>query len=188
MIDWEHISLEDLAAFVAQELRKHGIETILVGGACVTIYSHNRYQSYDIDFATYEDMRRVKKVMALLEFYPKGRHFAHVNCPWLVEFIAPPVAIGKEPVVVFEEKILPLGTVRLLRVEDSVKDRLASYFHWNDRQSLEQAIEVCLATPVDIGEVEAWALQENQHTQFLEFLQRLNQRICDKRASDDGKV
>jgi hypothetical protein len=176
MIDWEHITLEDLAAYVAQELRKQGIETILVGGACVTIYSNNRYQSYDIDFATYEDMRRVKKAMATLEFHLKGRHFAHEKCPWLVEFIAPPVAVGKEPITTFEEKKLPLGTIRLLRPEDSVKDRLASYFHWNDRQGLEQAIEICLATPVDLREVEAWAVQENHQVQFEEFSKKLNQQ------------
>lgn len=45
MIDWEHISLKKLAGYVSEELRKCGIETILVGGACVTIYSENRYQS-----------------------------------------------------------------------------------------------------------------------------------------------
>lgn len=176
MIDWEHSSLEDVAAYVAQELRKQGIETILVGGACVTIYSNNRYQSYDIDFATYEDMRRVKKAMATLQFHQKGRHFVHEKCPWLVEFVAPPVAVGKEPIVTFEEKKLPLGEIRMLRPEDSVKDRLASYFHWNDRQSLEQAIEICLATHVDLREVETWAIQENHQAQFEEFSQKLKRK------------
>lgn len=43
MINWSKISLEELAGFVSEELRKRGIDTILVGGACVTIYSKNRY-------------------------------------------------------------------------------------------------------------------------------------------------
>ena len=45
MIDWKKISLKDFAGYISEELRKRGIETILVGGACVTIYSNNRYQS-----------------------------------------------------------------------------------------------------------------------------------------------
>lgn len=37
MIDWGEITLKELAGFVSEELRKRGIDTILVGGACVTI-------------------------------------------------------------------------------------------------------------------------------------------------------
>ena len=61
MIDWVNISLCDLAGYISEELKKKGIDTVLVGGACVTIYSENRYQSYDLDYVTYEDMRKVKR-------------------------------------------------------------------------------------------------------------------------------
>lgn len=63
MIDWSTISLRDFAGFLSEELRKKGIETVLVGGACVTIYSKNRYQSYDLDFITYDDMKKVRKAL-----------------------------------------------------------------------------------------------------------------------------
>ena len=68
MIDWTTISLRDLAGYLSEELRKRGIDTILVGGACVTIYSENRYQSYDLDYITYVDMKKVKKALAELGF------------------------------------------------------------------------------------------------------------------------
>jgi hypothetical protein len=42
MIDWANISLQEPAGYVSEELRKRGIDTFLVGGACVTIYTHNR--------------------------------------------------------------------------------------------------------------------------------------------------
>jgi 2-polyprenyl-6-methoxyphenol hydroxylase-like FAD-dependent oxidoreductase len=70
MIEWEKISLKELAGYVSEQLRKRGIDTVLVGGACVTIYSENRYQSYDLDYVTYDDMRKVKKI--LLELGPAG--------------------------------------------------------------------------------------------------------------------
>ncbi|QVL55148.1 MAG: hypothetical protein KFB95_07485 [Simkaniaceae bacterium] len=60
-VNWKNISLEELAGYLSEELRKDGIDLILVGGACVTIYSKNRYQSYDLDFITYEDLNKVKK-------------------------------------------------------------------------------------------------------------------------------
>jgi hypothetical protein len=41
MIDWTKISLKEFAGYLSKELRKKGIETVLVGGACVTIYSEN---------------------------------------------------------------------------------------------------------------------------------------------------
>jgi hypothetical protein len=55
MINWSSISLKDLAGYISEELKKRGIDTILVGGACVTIYSNNKYQSYDLDYITYDD-------------------------------------------------------------------------------------------------------------------------------------
>ncbi len=96
MMDWKNISLKELAGYISEELRKRGIETILVGGACVTIYSENRYQSHDLDYVTYEDMRKVKKALLELEFTEKARYFQHPECPWFVEFVSPPATVGKE--------------------------------------------------------------------------------------------
>lgn len=80
MIDWANMSLKDLAGYVSEELRKHEIDTVLVGGACVTIYSENRYQSYDLDYVTYEDMRKVKKALTEIGFIEKSGYFRHEGC------------------------------------------------------------------------------------------------------------
>ena len=48
----EHTSLEELAAVVSETLEKAGIIATLSGGAAVSIYSNNRYQSEDLDFVT----------------------------------------------------------------------------------------------------------------------------------------
>ena len=98
MIDWGQITLKELAGYVSEELRKRGIETILVGGACVTIYSENRYQSYDLDYITYEDMKKVKKALQELGFHEKARYYYHEGCQWIVEFVSPPIAVGTVPV------------------------------------------------------------------------------------------
>jgi hypothetical protein len=64
----------------------------------------------------------------------------------------------------------------MLRIEDSIKDRLASYFHWNDRQGLEQAIAICKERQIDLREVEKWAVQEGFPQKFQEFLKRAKKK------------
>lgn len=70
-MDWKKISLAELAGFLSKKLKENGIDIILVGGACVTIYSQNRYQSYDLDFVVFEDMKKVRRVLTELGFIEK---------------------------------------------------------------------------------------------------------------------
>jgi len=176
MIDWKTVSLENLAGFLSHELRKRGIEIILVGGACVSIYSHNRYQSYDLDFVAYEDMKKVKQALSELGFHENGGYFKHVDCDWIVEFVSSPVAVGKEIISEFENVKVATGMIKMLRIQDSIKDRLASYFHWNDRQGLDQAIAICLEQTIDLSEVEHWSIKEGFQEKFQEFLKRLHKQ------------
>lgn len=169
MIDWANISLKDVAGFVSEELRKKGIDTVLVGGACVTIYSENRYQSYDLDYVTYEDMRKVKKALLELGFTERQKYFQHKDCPWFIEFVSPPVAVGNEPVQKFSNVKTPLGTIKMLQPIDSVKDRLASFYHWNDKQALEQAVNICLEQKIDFKELKKWSTVEGHEKKFQLF-------------------
>ena len=52
-MNFSNIDLKDLACFIYETLKKAGIDAVLVGGACVSIYSQNRYQSSDLAFLTY---------------------------------------------------------------------------------------------------------------------------------------
>ena len=47
-INWKTITTKDLAALIYQHLKNDGIDAILVGGSCVTIYSKNKYVSQDL--------------------------------------------------------------------------------------------------------------------------------------------
>lgn len=175
MIDWASISLQDLAGFISEELRKRGIDTVLVGGACATIYSENRYQSYDLDYVTYEDMKKVKKALEEIGFIQKEKYFRHKDCQWFVEFVSPPVTIGNEPIFQFNNVKTAFGTIKMLKPIDSVKDRLASFYHWNDRQGLEQALNICLEQKMDLKELERWSVNEKQEKKYEIFRQKLEQ-------------
>ncbi len=173
MIDWESISLKELAGYISEELRKRGIDTVLVGGACVTIYSENRYQSYDLDYVTYEDMGKVKKALLELGFSEKARYFQHEGCPWFIEFVSPPAAVGNEYIREFNSLETRFGKIKLLRPVDSVKDRLGAFYHWNDRQGLEQAINICLEQNIDLSEVKKWSQSEGYSEKYEIFLERI---------------
>jgi hypothetical protein len=54
-MDWKKIKVKELAGLICKNLKEDGIQIILVGGSCVTIYSNNRYLSHDLDYVGYED-------------------------------------------------------------------------------------------------------------------------------------
>ncbi len=174
-MNFKNISIEQLAAIVSQKLQEHGIDSILVGGGYVSIYSHNRYQSYDLNFVTYEDMKKVTKALKELNFTKKKRYFQNSDCEYYIEFVSPPVTIGNEPIHTYEYHKTSLGTIKMLTPTDSVKDRLASYYHWGDQQGLMQAITICQEIPekVDLYEIKKWSIREGQKRKYEIFLKQL---------------
>ena len=54
-----------------------------------------------------------------------------------------------------------LGEIKLLTPTDCVKDRLASFYFWNDWQSLDQAIMVCKKEKINIDEIKKWSKKED---------------------------
>ncbi|NGX41620.1 MAG: hypothetical protein KR126chlam4_01463 [Candidatus Anoxychlamydiales bacterium] len=177
-INFKKITLEKLAAIISEKLKEHSIDSILVGGGCVSIYSQNRYQSYDLDYVTYEDKKKIKKALNELDFYEEGGCFIHKDCKYYIEFVAPPVAIGKEPIVNYEYHRTSLGTIKMLTPTDSVKDRLAAFYHWDDKQSLDQALIICKTIPqkIDIDEIKKWSKNEGHLKKFKIFLEYLKKK------------
>jgi len=45
-------SILEIASLVSQALEAEGIVAVLSGGAAVSIYSDNKYESFDLDFIT----------------------------------------------------------------------------------------------------------------------------------------
>lgn len=174
MIDWSKITLKEFAGYVSEALKQHGIDAVLVGGACVTIYSNNRYQSYDLDYVTYEDMSKVRKVLKGLGFKEKSKYFQIPECKWFVEFVSPPIAVGNEAIFEFAKEKTPLGMIKLLRPIDTVKDRLSNFYHWNDKEGLAQAIQICQEQKIDLDELEKWSKQEGSLDKFTHFLHVLS--------------
>jgi hypothetical protein len=176
--DWQAISIKDLAAMVCSTLKDNNIEAVLVGGACVSIHSGNKYLSYDLDFVTHATLKEVTKAMEKIGFH-KGdaRYYVRKDCPFFIEMVAPPVALGNEPVTEFKELRTRSGILVMLTVTDCAKDRLSAYYHWNDRQALEQALLVASMQGVNIREIKRWSIQEGHEDKFEEFKKMLRLRL-----------
>ena len=105
----------------------------------------------------------------LAGFIQKEKYFQHKDCPWFIEFISSPVAVGSEPIHNFTTIGTELGLIKMLSPTDSVKDRLASFYHWNDKQALQQAADICLEQSVDFDELERWSIHESHKGKFQFF-------------------
>jgi hypothetical protein len=171
------MSLGELAAFVCTQLRKHGVRAVLSGGACVTIYTVNRYESHDLDFVENAPSKRklIKEALHEIGFVEKDRYFKHPDTDFIVEFPAGPLAVGNEPVRDIAEMEFSTGRLSLLSPTDCVKDRLAAYYHWNDPQCLEQAFLVAEAERVDLKEIRRWSAAENKAAEFERIRKRLSE-------------
>lgn len=154
-------SIASLAAIVSEALVAGGIDALLCGGAAVSIWSHNAYQSHDLDFVTQDNLRDIEQAIRTIGFRrDRGRHFTHPATVFTVEFPRGPVMVGDQPVTDHALHQTAEGRVRLLTPTDAVKDRLAAFLHWGDRQGVDQAIEIIRRQPVDLARVTRWALCE----------------------------
>ena len=160
--DISSCSEADLWRHVATHLEAHGIGVVLVGGAVVAIYTDGAYRSGDLDFVP-QDLfgNQVETCLAKIGFQRRGRHFEHPDCSHLfVEFVAGPLGIGDDVNIVPNEETVGRQTLKILSPTDCVRDRLASYIHFEARECLDQAALVARAQVIDWDKVERWCLDE----------------------------
>jgi hypothetical protein len=179
------MSLAELAAFVCTQLGKHGIKAVLSGGACVSIYTDNPYESFDLDFIEIvpTGRKRIEEALSEIGFAEENRYFKHPDTGFIVEFPAGPLAVGKEPVRAIDEMDFPTGSLLLLSPTDCVKDRLAAFYHWNDLQCLEQALLVTGAKKVDLREIMRWSAAENKSPEFEGIRVKFSEAIRKRKGS-----
>jgi hypothetical protein len=162
----------ELAAYIDSHLRVKGINVVLSGGASVAVYSNYLYVSKDLDFVAQFNLDHtdVDSVMRELGFNSNGKYYHHSETEYFVEFISGPPAVGQDPIEGINEIEMATGVLRIITPTDSVKDRLAAFYHWGDKQSLEQAILVSKSNDINMDSVEAWSIREGKKAEFEEFL------------------
>jgi len=173
-INWKHITIKELAAIVSEKLKEKNIDALLVGGACVSIYTKNKYLSYDLDFVSHALLKNIAQALSEIGFKKESsRHFVRADCPFFIEFVSPPAAIGNEPITTKKEIKTRFGNILLLSPTNCVKDRLAAFYHWNDPQALEQALIVAKAQKINLREIKRWSGQEGHKEKYAVFLKKI---------------
>jgi len=170
------MNIGELAAFVCSHLFANGIKCVLSGGACVSIYTNNEYQSYDIDFIENHSIlkRKLKEVLGRIGFTEDNRYFRNIETKFFIEFPTGPLSIASEPVNEVNEIEFPTGKLFLLTPTDCVKDRLCAYYFWGDLQSLEQAINISKHQKIDIDGIQRWSESENKFEAFEKIRHKLS--------------
>jgi len=171
-----HTPAEEIAARVSQALERAGITATLSGGGAVSIYSHNEYESFDLDFVTTARNEAIEKALAGLGFrrVAGGRTFDHPDSDFYVEFPPGPLAFGDTVVHDGEVSLRETdsGPLRVVTPTQCIMDRLAAYVHWSDRQALDQATMVARRQPVDWGALDAWARREGVDAEVIDKMRR----------------
>lgn len=158
------MTIAELAALVSQTLEAAGIAATLSGGAAVSIYTNNEYESKDLDFVTAERRAALAAALRTLEFTlaDERRHFVHRDTSLFLEFPSAPLQFGSRLVQHDDVPRLetPWGPLRVITPTLCVMDRLAAYWHWQDRQSWDQAVMVARHHAVDFEALAAYAKDE----------------------------
>jgi hypothetical protein len=169
----KNLSVAELGALVSEKLAKHGIDVVLTGGAVVSIYTVNEYASRDLDFIVSGFAKSVDRAMTELGFVRNGKHFAHPDSPYTIEFPVGPLMIGEMPVRNIDAMKTKLGILKLLPPTECVMDRLAAYYHFKDPQGLDQAIRVAESLPVNFARIKKWSKDEGFLERHADFRARI---------------
>ncbi len=181
-------TIHEVIEAVAGALGKAGIDAVLVGGACATLYSAGVYTSEDLDFIVQSaPTRRVlDDAMATVGFSRRDAQYFHAKSDFFVEFPRGPLSIGED--VRIRPVRLKVGRIEIsaLSATDSCRDRLAAFYHWNDRQSLEVAIAIALHNRIGLEAIRRWSESENALPRFEEFEREIKRarRQLKKRKAD----
>lgn len=176
----QNTTRQELAAIIVRKLSEKNISAVLVGGAVVSIYTQNKYESRDLDFISPSDHKAIKSAMAELEFEVRGKDFIHPDTKFTVEFPLGPIGIGHAQPVVPEGKLEVDGvSITLLSPTQSVMDRLAWFFHYNDRQCLDQAVWIAEKHPINLERVKAWSAAEGEGEKLQVFLNRIRAKTSE---------
>lgn len=160
-----------MAFAVCTALDEIGSVAVLVGGSAATYYAPTRYQSRDADFViTFRsDKHDESKAISSIGFVEKQGVYRHPSSKYTVEFLPAPLAVAGDIITAYATVRRGIETLHVLHRADVVRDRLAAFYHWDDRSALRTAVDVALTGPLDLDAIRAWSGAEGASDKFDEF-------------------
>ena len=180
-------TLIELSVIISDALESKNIIATLSGGAVVSIYSKNFYQSADLDFVTTAPVDVLKGALEPLGFRHSGNPrlsvFDHPETTRYVEFPPAPLGFGGTYVSPSSCSLIETkyGNLRIITPTHSVMDRLIAAASWNEPQSLEQAMLVVShqRENIDWDELDRWVIQEGnvRDKEIVEFYRKIERNL-----------
>ena len=170
-----NMSLMDFAAAISEILTLEGISAVLTGGAAVSIYTNNFYESGDADFISSSDQDVITVALARHGFTPitkNNKNFKHPNCEFTLEFPGREVYLLGERQTKVDMLTINGTTLQILSPTQSVMDRLSAYIAWKDVQGLDQAQWIAERQPVTLSRIVKWAKVEGASVEQLGRIKR----------------
>lgn len=131
-----------LAALLSSLFAEHDVILTVVGGAAVQYYSDANYVTKDLDVILMGDTTEIiEEVMHTLGFQRTTmyRHFELAGLPFVVEFPPSPIEVASRTIATVNILKMDDKSVRVIRVEDMIMDRITAAVEWKDPPSLDQA-------------------------------------------------
>ena len=150
---------------------------MLTGGSAAVYYAPERYQSADADFIVTMNPNPQAAASALRElgFVERSGIYRHPETPFMLEFPPGPLSIGETIVLDYETIEQGESVLHVLSRTDSVRDRLAAFYHWSDRSSLRTALDVARSGEIDLEKIATWSEREGAREKFAEFTRRFDE-------------
>jgi hypothetical protein len=133
-----------------------------------------------------EDLDRALGNLGFRRF--KGRYICK-GISYFIEFPSGPLGIGSD------SRIKPVWTGRgsartlALSATDACRDRLAAFYHWNDRQGLGAAVAITARNHVAFQKIREWSRREGYLEKYALFIAELhrNRELESPRKQDRRK-
>lgn len=163
--------LIDVCFVVCTALDAAGVTAVLTGGSAAEYYAPTEYRSYDADFMLQFERSDAdgSKALEKLEYYHADGAYHHRENPYTIEFPKGPFGIGDDLIQSWDTVRRGEEMLHVIDRTDSVRDRLAGFYFWNDRQSLAVALAVARSGAIDTERIADWSKREGQTAKYREF-------------------
>jgi len=170
------LKLKQAAAAICSHLTDLGFDPVLTGKGCAAIYQKAKTSAGGLDFVISEyKVEAIKNAMRALHYSCRvHRTFISRVCPFEVSFLPPPLAVGDDTVGDVNEIKTNRGNLKMLGPTDCVRQRLASYYRFGDRDALDDAVSVSKRHEIDLELVRRWSHWEWASDKYEDFLALLN--------------
>ena len=158
--------------FVFDKLARQGVDSYLVGGEAVELYTAGQFATGDIDI-TVSDKSKAERLLLQMDFKREGMIWLNENLGIAVQIVASyPTRTEKARTI----EVAGLK-VKIEGVEDLIVDRLVSAKYWrsNPKLDMEQAAVLLgnFKQSLDLNYIRKRASEENVEDYYDEIL-RLN--------------